>query len=172
VVAELLHTAGADVFGLDLVADDVLDGVLRDDLGLDEVGRSVLVGGSAVDVLTGGQRDSGVGGEFGLRRDRLVDGRVLIPLEVVLQAVDLGVLTGDDGVALGLLRSGDDAAGGAVVGRVDRDRLRTVALQLTLNPLAGVVGAPAEGLVAAGDGAAAVGHGLLVSAVAERVAGV
>src|SRR5699024_15632 len=104
VVAELLHTAGADDFGLDLVADDVLS----DGLGLDEVGRSVLVGGSAVDVLSGGQRDSGVGGEFGLRRDRLVDGRVLIPLEDVLQAVDLGVLTGDDGVDLGLVHSGDD----------------------------------------------------------------
>src|SRR5699024_7750244 len=129
VIAELLHTAGADVFGVDLIADDVLDSVLRDDLGLDEVGRSVLVGGSAVDVLTGCQSDSGVRGELGLRRDRLVDGCVLIPLEDVLQAVYLGVLTGDDGVDLGLLRSGDDTAGGAVVGRVDRDRLLTVALQ-------------------------------------------
>src|SRR5699024_11936658 len=112
--------------------------------------------------------DSGVGGEFGLRRDRLVDGRVLIPLEDVLLAVDLGVVAGDDGVDLGLLHSGDDAAGGAVVGRVDRDRLLTVALQLTLDPLAGIVGVPVEGVVAGGDVDSVVLEGLLGAGLAVR----
>jgi hypothetical protein len=95
---------GADVGGLaEAVRDDgVVDVGLGDDLGVEQLGRDVLVGGAVhgdardgLDVLALQQIDGQFGGGIGERPVGLVDGVGLVAVDDVLDGVEAGVLATD-----------------------------------------------------------------------------
>src|SRR5215212_7482976 len=150
--------AGADVGGLPVAVldDGVLDlvGGHRGDVDLErrDIGLAVVLRiGGVARLLALDEHHGPLGGLLGHRRDRLVDGHVLLAGEDPLDPGDLGVLACDRDrlrVDAGRLHRRDRAAGGAVVGGVDadelaladrRDRLLHLRLRLVRRPVGGVV---------------------------------
>src|ERR1700712_3674751 len=110
--------------------DDVADVRLRDDLGRKQQSLNLVAPELRVREVRQGQsgsarvgaRDQGdgeLGGSTGFELDVLEDRHALLAVEDVLQALDAGVLPGDDDVAGQpvALEDTDDSVGDVVVGR-------------------------------------------------------